>query len=185
VAGIKILAAAFEIHFSFNLKRHHMRLLLLIFLMTQLGSAAFAQKMLILERANRAKTTKMYIGESLNYRMKGAEDYWYQSTITDILPETKTLLLDNFPVKVDSIAEIKVRRSGLTRIIGGALVTFGASLAFANTIAILYRDKNTPFLAYYGVAVGSFGAGSLLLTRKKLKLGKKHRLRIIEIKFLR
>lgn len=162
-----------------------MRLLLLIFLMTQLGSAAFAQKMLILERANRAKTTKMYIGESLNYRMKGAEDYWYQSTITDILPETKTLLLDNFPVKVDSIAEIKVRRSGLTRIIGGALVTFGASLAFANTIAILYRDKNTPFLAYYGVAVGSFGAGSLLLTRKKLKLGKKHRLRIIEIKFLR
>ncbi|MBU6340737.1 MAG: hypothetical protein KGS48_04505 [Bacteroidetes bacterium] len=143
-----------------------------------------AQKMLILERANRAKTTKMYIGSTLTYRYRGPEDYWYEGTITDILPETKTLLLDNFPVKLDSISAIKVRRSAVTRFIGGPLLTLGVSLAFASTVAVLYgNDYNYGKL--YGASALSAAAGYGMLTPRVLKLGKKHRLRIIEIKFER
>ena len=49
--------------------------------------------MLLLERVNRAKTTKFYTGDVLRFRLVGEEDYWYQRTITDILPESNTCLL--------------------------------------------------------------------------------------------
>lgn len=147
-------------------------------------SSLFAQKMLLIERANRAKTTKLYIGESLRFRLSGKEDYWYHRTITDIIPETKTLMLDNFAVKLDSISVLKVSRKGIWRITGGALLTFGASLALATGVGkIIYRDKSVDAPKLLGIAAVSFGAGWLMSTPRKLKLGKKHRLRIIEIKF--
>ncbi len=146
-------------------------------------SPAFGQKMLLLERANRARTTKMYIGEPLHYRIAGDENYWYQRTITDMLPESNTLLLDNFPVKLSEISQIKVRRGPLWRISGGALFAFGATLTLATTVAALYRDKDTNYGALYATAAGSLGIGYCLNTKRTLKLGEKHRLRLIEIKF--
>lgn len=144
---------------------------------------AFGQKMLLLERANNARPTKIYIGDNLRYRLAGQEDYWYDRTITDMLPEKNTLLLDNFPVKLSDISELKVRRKGIWRIVGGTLFTFGASLAFATTIAALYNDKDTNYGALYATSVGSAGVGFFLSTKRTLKLGQKHRLRIIEIQF--
>jgi hypothetical protein len=150
-----------------------------------LGSiyASIAQKSLILERANRAKVTHFYVGDNLRFRLAGAENYWYDRTITDILPETNTLLLDNFAVKLDSIVAIRVPRQAIWRYLGGTLFTFGASLAFANTIAILYHDKNTNFARLYEVSAASMVIGYIPTRRRTLHLGNKHRLRIIEIKF--
>lgn len=159
-----------------------MRLILLL-LFAAFSSGMYAQKMLLLERANRAKTTKYYVGETLRYRLAGKENYWYERSITDILPESKTLLLDNFPVKLDSISQIKVRRKGYVRLIGGTLFAFGGSLAFATTVGLLYRDKSVDPVKLYGTSVVSMGIGWLMNTPRKLKLGKKFRLRIIEIKF--
>jgi hypothetical protein len=144
---------------------------------------ATCQKSLILERANRAKTIQYFIGDNLRYRLAGKEDYWYDRTITDILPASNALLMDNFVVKLDSIAQINVPRQRAWRYIGGTIFTFGASLALATTFAKLYNDKNTNFGQLYGLAAGSMGVGYLMTTRRKLHLGKKHRLRIIEIKF--
>lgn len=143
----------------------------------------FGQKMLLLERANNAKPTKMYIGDNLYYRLKGEEDYWYNRTITDMLPEKNTLLLDNFAVPLGDISQLKVRRKGIWRIAGGTLFTFGASLALATTIAALYNDKDTNYGALYATSVGSAGIGFFLNTKRTLQLDQKHRLRIIEIQF--
>ena len=105
-------------------------------------STLCAQKMLVLETANRAKTTKMYIGETLRFRLAGKENYWYERTITGMIPETNTILLDNFPVILDSIAVLKVQRAGIWRILGGSFFTLGASLALATTVGkLLYQDK--------------------------------------------
>ncbi len=142
------------------------------------------QKMLLLERANRVKTTKIYVGESLTYSMTGDEKYWYERTITDLLPESKLLLLDNFPVKLADIAAIKVRRRPIMRLIGGTILTFGASLILATTVAALYHDQNTRYGLYYATGAVSMGAGYLLNTHRTLKMGEKHRLRIIEIRFV-
>lgn len=154
-----------------------------LFLLLGCFSQAFGQKMLLLERANRAKTTKIYIGETLHYRIAGDENYWYQRAITDMLPESNTLLLDNFVVKLSDIDELKVRRKPIIRITGGALFAFGATLSLATTVAALYRDKDTNYGALYATAAGSLGVGFLLNTKRTLKMGNKHRLRLIEIKF--
>lgn len=141
------------------------------------------QKMLLLERANRAKTTKLYIGDRLEFRLAGEEDYWYQRTITDILPASNLLLLDNFPVKVDSIVALRVRRRPVWRLVGGTLFAGGASLALATTVGAIYGDKDVQYGPLYVAAAGGLGAGAFLSTKRKLKLGKKFRLRIIEIDF--
>lgn len=147
-------------------------------------NSLFSQKMLLIERANRAKTVKLYIGDELRYRLKGKEDYWYRRTITDMFPETKTLMLDNFAVRVDDIAQLKVDRKYGWRLVGGALFTFGASLTLATTVGrYAYNDRSVDVLPLYSTAAVSLGAGWFLNTPRKLKLGKKHRLRVVEVKF--
>ncbi|MBL7782610.1 MAG: hypothetical protein JNM22_15390 [Saprospiraceae bacterium] len=160
-----------------------MRILYFFLLLLCTGSVA-GQKMLLLEKANRAKTVKMYIGETLQFRLNGPENYWYERTITDILPESNVLLLDNFPVKLDSISNIKVYRRGIWRITGASLVSLGGTLALATTVGrVLYNDKKLDLPKLYSASVVSFGAGMFMLSKRKLKLGQKHRLRIVEIKF--
>lgn len=140
--------------------------------------------MLLLERANRARTTKYYVGDVLKFRLTGEEDYWYERSITDILPETNTLMLDNFAVKLPDIQSIKVRRKPIWRLLGGTGYAFGASLALATTIGRFgYQDKGVDAPKLYNIAVVSFGTGWFLNTTRKLKLAKKHRLRIVEIRF--
>ncbi len=144
----------------------------------------FSQKMLLLERANRAKTTKLYVGQTITYALVGDEKYWYERTITDLRPESNLLLLDNFPIKLTDIAAIRVRRRPLLRWAGATVFTFGASLAVASTVAALYRDRDTRYGLLYGTAAGSMAAGYSLNTQRVLKMGEKHRLRIIEIRFV-
>jgi len=160
-----------------------MRTFLLLFFCLACFSA-FGQKMLLLERANRARTTKFYTGDVLRFRLMGEEDYWYQRTITDILPEPNTLMLDNFAVKLPEIQSLKMRRKPIWRIAGGAAFSLGATLALATTIGRFgYQDKDVDAPKLYSIAAASFGAGWFLSTPRKLKLGKKHRLRIVEVRF--
>jgi len=154
---------------------------LLLFLGFVTGSVS-AQKMLIIEQANVAKTTRLYPGDRLIFRLEGEENYWYDRTITEILPETNSLLLDNYLVKLDDIVAIKIHKKTIWRIVGGSLLSFGVSLGFATGVAAIYGDDyNYPALA--GASVGSFLAGRYLLKRKKVRLGERFRLRIIEVKF--
>ncbi len=140
--------------------------------------------MLLLERANRARTTKLYIGDVLRFRMEGKEDYWYKRTITDMLPESNTLMLDNFAVKIPEIQSIKVQRKPIWRILGGAGYTLGGTLVFATTVGRFgFQDKSINVPKLYGIALASAGAGWFLTKSRKLRLGNKHRLRIVEIKF--
>lgn len=155
----------------------------LLFCLFLFSASPYAQKMLLIERANRVKTTKLFVGDELHFRLAGDEDYWYKRTITDILPESNLLLLDNFPVKLDSIVAIKVHRRPIWRILGATAITFGASLAVATTAGAIYKDKDVQYGKLYAASAGSAGVGFLLNKKRKLQLGKKHRLRIIEINF--
>ncbi|MDX1910751.1 MAG: hypothetical protein SFV22_04650 [Saprospiraceae bacterium] len=146
--------------------------------------SAFSQKMLLLERANRARTTRFYIGDALRFRLVGEEDYWYERSITDILPDKNTLMLDNFAVKLEDISSIKVARKPIWRITAGATLSLGATLALATTVGrFAYQDKTVDAPSLYAVSAVSFATGWLLSKPRKLKLGDKHRLRIVEVKF--
>ncbi|MFM7152904.1 MAG: hypothetical protein ACKOZV_02120, partial [Bacteroidota bacterium] len=61
---------------------------LIILLVLLCSNMVSAQKMLQLEKKNRVKTTRFYTGDVIRYRMNGSENYWYERTITDILPES-------------------------------------------------------------------------------------------------
>ncbi|MBK8196525.1 MAG: hypothetical protein IPK76_26250 [Lewinellaceae bacterium] len=154
-----------------------------IFILILAANTVWGQKMLLLERANSARTTKLYIGETLKYRLAGEENYWYQRNITDMLPASNVILLDNFPVNLGDISQLKVNRRPILRLTGGVLFAFGASLTLATTIAALYNDKGTNYGALYATAAGSMGIGYFLSSKRTLKLGEKHRLRLIEINF--
>ncbi len=146
-------------------------------------SPAFAQKMLLLERANHARTTKLYVGQTLNYSLAGDEKYWYERTITDLLPESNMLLLDNFPVKLTDIAALRVRRNPVLRYVGTTIFAFGVSLAVATAGAALFRDRETRYGLLAGTAAASMAGGYAMNTKRVLQMGQKHRLRIIEINF--
>ena len=92
-------------------------------------------------------------------------------------------MLDNFAVKLPDIQTLKVRRKPIWRVLGGAGISLGATLAFATTIGLAYQDKSINAPKLYAVSVASFGAGWLLTTPRKLHLGEKHRLRIVEVQF--
>ncbi len=140
------------------------------------------QKMLILERANRVKTTKYYIGETLTFRLKGDEDYWYKRQITDIMTDQKSLMLDNYVVKLEDIDKLRIPKPSIVRYLGGTVFSFGASLVFASTVAAIYGSDERYGLLYGG-AVTSMGLGYFMGSRKKIKIGKKFRLRATEIRF--
>jgi hypothetical protein len=158
---------------------------LLFFLLIFLFSApVFSQKMLLIERAKKAKTTKLYIGDQLHFRMRGSENYWYERTITDILPQSNTLILDGFAVHLDSISAIKVFPNKGARILGGALTSLGVTLPLSLFVAkVFYNDQNVKYAELAGVSAGSLAGGYLLLKKRKRHLGNKYRLRIVEIKF--
>jgi hypothetical protein len=139
----------------------------------------FGQKMLLIERANRAKTTRLFIGDGLHYRLTGEGNYWYKNRITDILPGSNTLLLDNLPVKLSEIDAIRVRRRSIWRILGGTLFSGGFSGIFATSIALLYGEKE--YAPLYAPSAAALGAGYFMNTKRSLKLREKHRLRIVEI----
>lgn len=117
------------------------------------------------------------------FRLQGEEDYWYKRTITDLLPEGNSLMLDHQLVRIEDIAALKISRKGYVRLIGSSLLTFGVSMGVAITAAVLYRDFDYNFPALIGAGAGSFLAGTYLLTPRKIKMGDKFRLRIIEIRF--
>ena len=133
------------------------------------------------QRANRAKTTRIYVGQSIRYRL-GGEEFWYTSQLTDVMPATQTVLLDNQLVKLSDIDRLRWRRGTLAQIAGVAGTTFGATLAIANTVSLLRKNPDDHG-TLYAVSAGSVALGLWLLPARKLKLGKKHRLRAVEIGF--
>jgi len=150
------------------------------------SSPVFTQKMLLIEKRYKVKSRKIYAGETLHFRLKGKEDYWYKSAIDDILPDRKLLLLDNQPVHIDSISAIYIPKPKITRIVGSALLTFGITLTFASSVAFLNRKNdeqpyNFPLL--FASAGTSTLVGYRMVINRKIKMGKKYRLRVIEVKF--
>lgn len=158
----------------------------MLFLLFGVVSPAFAQKMLLVEKRYKVKPRKIYAGETLHFRLKGKENYWYKSAIDDILPDRKMLLLDNQLVHIDSISAIYIPKHKISRIIGSALLTFGITLSFASTVAFLNRrndEQNYNFPLLYATAGASTLVGYRMVINKKLKMGNKYRLRTIEVKF--
>jgi len=150
------------------------------FLFSLVFEGLFSQKILQMEHIHKVRATKFYTGDVLYFKLKGRENYWYQREITDILPKSNLIMLDLQPTPIGSIAAIKLPKPRIMSIIGTALMSFGATLTLATGYAALRGDKPRSEILL-PVAVASFGVGIWMAKPRTHKMGKKRRLRVLEI----
>lgn len=159
---------------------------LLPLLLFTLAQVLPGQKMLLLEKANRVRPQKFYIGEQFVFRLKDEDfDFWQSAEITNIFPEEKSIELDFRKVQLEQISQVKLRKWRIYKAAGTQLMVFGGAWMGFSTVGLVF--DNEPFTRRTYVVTGtSLAAGFTLrqiFKHRKIRLGKRHRLRAIEISF--
>ena len=157
------------------------RILLCLFLLACCFSIAYSQKMLLLEQRGKLINTRFYVGQTLHFRLKGSEPYWYKRTITDIPGTENTVVLGDQLVQVEDIAAIKMARKGRWKRFSAHMIIAGSQLALATAQAIAYKQYEYAPLFLASAAATCYG--TYLKFPKKVRLGKRSRLIATNIQF--
>ena len=164
-----------------------MRLFWLFLLLLLAGPLALsAQKYLQIETRGKARTEKFPVGAYLEYQVQG-DDFFSQGELIDLLPESQTLVFEDRYVSADRIQTLRFDRP-LAKAAAYSLYTFGVGWsAFA---LIGYNTDGDPTTQYSVgdaiVTATSLGLGFIIqkaFFQRKVKLGKKKRLRLIDTTF--
>ncbi|MEM1323891.1 MAG: hypothetical protein AAGG75_26765 [Bacteroidota bacterium] len=163
-----------------------MRLTLLFCFFLCVGFNSSAQKFIQLEKTTSLKTKRFYIGETLTFRLNG-DKYWYEDVIKDILVDDGLVVFYNRAVKVEDISAIKTYKdAGWSRAWAWRLWVFGGAYAFFNFVALpfdLAVSINALTWQVPSVALIAGLALRLIFKSKKYKIGKKRRLRLMDLEF--
>lgn len=162
-----------------------MRIFTLFFLIMISSSVLTAQKVLQIEKFGKAKTKKLYLGETVFIQTKQNPD-WFEGVIDDLLPEAQAIVFFDRIIQIDDITAVKFRKVSIAKGMGKALQY---SWIVPATYEVVYGAINPPIgwksLAYIGG--GSILVGSLmrLIPPKKHKFGegKRRRLRVLDLTF--
>ncbi len=161
-----------------------MRTSLLLFLLCLIGWQANAQKFVQLEKTTNLKTKRFYIGEEMTYRIND-DKYWYNDVIKDVLVEDGIILFHNRAVKVGDISAIKTfYNAGWSKGLSWKLYIFAGSYTLLN-FASLPLGWSLSALTWQ-VPLVAITAGfivRMLFKSKKYKIGKKRRLRLMNLNF--
>lgn len=145
-------------------------------------SGVSAQKFIQLEKANKAKTIKFYVGQEITYRLKGNAD-WYTSTITDVQMDSQRVALDLKYMPVSNIAAIQLHYPGILRALGPSLMVFGAAWAGFSLIGAAFDDykltAGTAIVSGTGLASGF--VLHQIFKSKRVRLTERRRLRAVEV----
>ena len=145
---------------------------------------AFAQKVLQIEKYGKASTKKLYIGEQITFQLKGSKD-WHSEILVDIKVKEQILLFTNRYVKVDDIVTLKTfKNASMARNLQFSLYTFAASWAFFSLGSTLFGEPLTNLA--WQVPASSLALGwtiRKLFDSKKIRIGKRRRLRVLDIGF--
>lgn len=164
-----------------------MRITWLILLLCLAGPAALsAQKYLQIETRGKARTEKFPVGAYLRYQVRG-DDFFSEGELLDLLPESQTLVFDDRYVSADRIETLLFDRP-FAKAATYSLYTFGVGWsAFALVGYNTDGDPDTQYsLGDAIVTATSIGLGFIIqkaFFQKKVRLGKKKRLRLIDTTF--
>lgn len=160
-----------------------MRLLGLI-LCLGISNFLLGQKVLQLERFGSAKVKKYYIGEDLNYQLVG-DKTWYQGTIQDLIVDEGIILFEDRYIKVEDIKTLR-KRQRWSKNIGNQLYIFGASwLVFSAAGTIVGWELRWDTAIISGSAIATGWLIKNIFKYKKYKLGKKRRLRLLDLTLIK
>lgn len=145
-----------------------------------------AQKVLQIEKYGSPKTEKIQIGSVIDYRLTG-EEAFREGYIEDIRVEDSLIVFGDRYVNVHDIAELRFPRSwGKT--VGTSLMIFGGS--WSGFALLGYATDGNPETSYSGrdaavtvVAAGLGYALAKLVRYRKVRIGKRYRLRLLDLRF--
>lgn len=163
-----------------------MRPLLLLCFCCLLAPALRGQRILLIEKQNSARTQKLFEGDYIQYRLAG-DQQWYAGAIRELRPDVQLIAFDDRYVDLSNMTMLR-RDRGWARPLGITLGTFG--VAWSAFAAIGTATDGNPDTNYrwsdLAVTGTSLGLGLLIPTlfgARKIRLGDRHRLRIIDISF--
>ncbi|PHN05577.1 hypothetical protein CRP01_16440 [Flavilitoribacter nigricans DSM 23189 = NBRC 102662] len=145
-----------------------------------------AQKVIQIEHYGRAKTDKIFIGEGIEYRLKGSKT-WRYAVVEGINIEQNLIILADRYLEPDKIDAFRYYRS-YSQKLGIQVMTFGVAWSgFALIGTAVDGDPETSYRLSDGIVTASalatgFGI-TQLLKYKKIKFGKRKRLRLVDITF--
>lgn len=157
-------------------------LLLCFFLLSIIP--AHAQKVLQMEKRGKVKTKKYYLGEELTFQLKGGSD-WYTDVMIDIKVEEEIIVFSERFVKVGDIKTIKsYKNARFANRAEKGLYSFGAAWLLFSLGGTLAGEPLNDLT--WKVPAASVGLGFLikkLFYTRKYRIGKKRRLRVLDISF--
>lgn len=150
-----------------------------------------AQKVLQIEKLGKAKTQKLYVGESIFIQTELNPD-WFEGVIEDLLIDAEAIVFYDRIIPIKDITAVKFRKkSGLH----GA----GKAMQWSWVIPVAYQgvfdlvnppspeERKRSWIATGYISAGAFLLGSVmrLIPPKKLKFGegKNRRLRVLDLTF--
>ena len=162
--------------------------ILLLFLLFNLSWPLFSQKVLLIEKRNKAQTQKLYEGAYIQYKLIG-EKKWRAGEIYDLRDDTQMIVFRDHYLPLDQIQMMRERKPW-PRNIGYMLMTFGLSwsgIAALGTATDGDPDTNYELsdAAVTGVSVGTGLLLPMLFGTRKIRFGEqqKWRLRVVDVSF--
>jgi hypothetical protein len=157
---------------------------LLVFFFCVKTAQLYGQVYLQIETVNSPKTTKIYEGSIIEYAHKDYPKIWRKSEIVDIIPETNLLLLEDNYINPSEIVALRFNRPVVSGI-GKKLIQASAVWFVYGGIASLAIDDYT--ISKREIIIGASAATigflvSKLFGKRKMKIGKRKNLRIVDIR---
>lgn len=171
-----------------NTKNIYLKCSLLCIVLVVFSINSFGQKILLLEKAGTSKTQKIYIGETLTFKLLNDDAGWYERIIFDISLESKLINFEGVTIHIDSIEKIRFdKRPFVPSLLGTTLQAGGANVILyelTNSRVINPKRPVDPNTLYAGLV--NIGVGTLLrklFRHKKFTLSARKRLRLIDLTF--
>jgi len=163
---------------------HILRCFYFILLVTIVYQPSYAQKILQLEKKGKVATTKIYLGESIFLKTQDDPDYWFEGELEDLMVEAQAIVFENRIIPLKDIISIKRRKRSAANGVGRGLQV---SALIPAGYEVIYGVVNPP-IEWKSLAIfsgGTFALGSILrlFPPKQYKMGKKYRLRVIDLTF--
>lgn len=145
-----------------------------------------AQKLLQIEKRNSLKTQRYYIGDEVVFQLEGDDDFWYREKIKDILVDANSVLFTNRIINISKITKIRSfkNQSWSRGLSNNAFVAAGGFTGLSLLAAALTEFMlSGASIIIPGTAVIAGLAIRLIFKRKTYRMGKKRRLRVLDLTF--
>jgi len=150
-----------------------------------LALPAKAQQVMQIETYGKAKTKKIYAGQTIQYRLKNQKKDWLTGVIEAYRMEDRLVVLTDRYVHLDSIAALRYDRKW-GQAVGKSMFWFGTAWsAFAAVGTLTDGDPESNYRWSDAAVTGGFWLGAFLTQRlfryKYYKMEGRHRLRLVDM----